>query len=129
MKTTEKEHATSVKQQTNFPMIFIVGNSRSGTTMMGRILGNNPNVFTFHELHFFEQLWSTRDSNRLFSKKKGEKLLLCKIDKYYVKLIKKMKILEKLIRILICFYLEILNILLRFVRMKKIKKTNISKNI
>ncbi|OHB70947.1 MAG: hypothetical protein A2W17_03420 [Planctomycetes bacterium RBG_16_41_13] len=75
MKTTEKEHATSVKQQTNFPMIFIVGNSRSGTTMMGRILGNNPNVFTFHELHFFEQLWSTRDSNRLFSKKKGEKLL------------------------------------------------------
>jgi len=38
-------------------MIFVVGNSRSGTTMMGRVLGNIPNVFTFHELHFFEYLW------------------------------------------------------------------------
>ena len=37
--------------------IFIAGNSRSGTTMMGRVLGNNEKVFTFHELHFFEQLW------------------------------------------------------------------------
>lgn len=39
-------------------MIFVVGNSRSGTTMMGRILGNHPDVFTFGELHFFGQLWS-----------------------------------------------------------------------
>ena len=39
-------------------MIFIVGNSRSGTTMMGRILGNHSDVFTFGELHFFGQLWS-----------------------------------------------------------------------
>lgn len=38
--------------------IFVVGNSRSGTTMMGRILGNHPEIFTFHELHFFEQLVS-----------------------------------------------------------------------
>ena len=36
--------------------IFIVGNSRSGTTMLARILGNHDNVFTFHEIHFFEQL-------------------------------------------------------------------------
>ncbi len=39
-------------------MLFVVGNSRSGTTMMGRILGNHPDVFTFGELHFFGQLWS-----------------------------------------------------------------------
>lgn len=39
-------------------LIFVVGNSRSGTTMMGRILGNHPEIFTFHELHFFEQLVS-----------------------------------------------------------------------
>lgn len=39
-------------------MIFVVGNSRSGTTMMGRILGNHEEVFTFGELHFFGQLWS-----------------------------------------------------------------------
>ena len=38
-------------------MIFVVGNSRSGTTMMGRVLGNIPTVYTFHELHFFEYLW------------------------------------------------------------------------
>lgn len=38
-------------------MIFVVGNSRSGTTMMARILGKNPSVFMFEELHFFEQLW------------------------------------------------------------------------
>lgn len=38
-------------------LIFVVGNSRSGTTMMGRILGGHNDVFTFNELHFFEQLW------------------------------------------------------------------------
>ena len=37
-------------------MIFIVGNSRSGTTMMGRIFGKHPKVYTFGELHFFGQL-------------------------------------------------------------------------
>lgn len=38
--------------------VFIVGSSRSGTTMMGRILGRHPAVHTFNELHFFEQIWS-----------------------------------------------------------------------
>lgn len=33
--------------------IFIVGNSRSGTTMLGRIIGQNSKVYTFDELHFF----------------------------------------------------------------------------
>ena len=37
-------------------MIFIVGNSRSGTTMLGRIFGMNTRVHTFGELHFFEQM-------------------------------------------------------------------------
>ncbi len=37
--------------------ILVVGSSRSGTTMMGRVLGRHPRVFTFDELHFFEQLW------------------------------------------------------------------------
>ena len=39
-------------------IIIVVGNSRSGTTMMGRILGGHREVFTFNELHFFEQLWA-----------------------------------------------------------------------
>jgi hypothetical protein len=38
--------------------VFVVGSSRSGTTMMGRILGRHPAVHTFNELHFFEQIWS-----------------------------------------------------------------------
>ncbi|MDH3691074.1 MAG: sulfotransferase, partial [Gammaproteobacteria bacterium] len=35
--------------------LFVVGNSRSGTTMLGRALGRHSNIHTFHELHFFEQ--------------------------------------------------------------------------
>lgn len=42
-------------------MIFIVGNSRSGTTMLGRILGMHRLVYTFGELHFFEQLVEEKD--------------------------------------------------------------------
>lgn len=42
-------------------MIFIVGNSRSGTTMLGRIFGLNSHVHTFDELHFFEQQISIED--------------------------------------------------------------------
>jgi len=46
--------------------VFVVGNSRSGTTMMGHILRNHPKIFTlYHELHFFEQLCTPRDYNRL----------------------------------------------------------------
>ena len=47
-----------------FKPIFIVGNSRSGTTLMGSILGLNPNVFTFEELHFFGTLWSQSDRDK-----------------------------------------------------------------
>jgi len=64
----------------NTKQIFVVGNSRSGTTMMGRIIGNHSSVFTFRELHFFGQLWSSKDENKLLSKKESIKLfskLLC----------------------------------------------------
>lgn len=54
--------------------IFIVGSSRSGTTMMSRILGRAPEVFTFNELHFFEQLWSTKDRGRLMEWREVQKL-------------------------------------------------------
>lgn len=38
--------------------IFVVGNSRSGTTLLGSVIGRHPEVHMFRELHFFEQLWS-----------------------------------------------------------------------
>lgn len=46
-------------------MIFVAGNSRSGTTMMSRVLGSHPSVFTFGELHFFEQMHSPDDTRGL----------------------------------------------------------------
>lgn len=54
--------------------IFIVGSSRSGTTMMGRVLGNHPSVFTFKELHFFGTLW-TNNSELILNKKQQIDLL------------------------------------------------------
>jgi hypothetical protein len=41
-------------------VLFVVGNSRSGTTMLGRIFGRHSRVHTFGELHFFEQWVSAR---------------------------------------------------------------------
>lgn len=60
-------------------MLFVVGNSRSGTTMMGRILGSHSDVFTFGELHFFGQLWSPA-SKSVLETEQAEELaakLLC----------------------------------------------------
>ncbi len=52
-------------------MFFVVGNSRSGTTMMGRILGQHSEVFMFHELHFFEQLWDPSGGEVLYNRDKA----------------------------------------------------------
>lgn len=54
-------------------IIFVVGSSRSGTTMMGRIVGSHPDVFTFHELHFFEQLWDG-ESNAILLAREAHRL-------------------------------------------------------
>jgi hypothetical protein len=57
------------------PYFFIVGNSRSGTTMMLRILNNHPKVFVLNELHFFEQLWTPSDKNVILSKEAATLLI------------------------------------------------------
>tara|TARA_B100000945_G_scaffold312964_1_gene308239 strand:- start:577 stop:1590 length:1014 start_codon:yes stop_codon:yes gene_type:complete len=54
--------------------IFVVGSSRSGTTMMGRILGKSPSVFTFRELHFFGTIWTNNNNREL---NKNEQIDLC----------------------------------------------------
>lgn len=38
--------------------VFIAGSSRSGTTMLARMLDRHPEVASLRELHFFEELWS-----------------------------------------------------------------------
>lgn len=49
-------------------IFFIVGNSRSGTTMMRRVLGQHPDIFMLEEMHFFEQLWSSGDIQKVLSR-------------------------------------------------------------
>jgi len=45
--------------------IFVLGYGRSGTTMMGRILGNHPDIYMFRELNFFEKLWDRKQEQPL----------------------------------------------------------------
>ena len=61
-------------KEATFKPIFIVGNSRSGTTLMGSILGLNPEVFTFEELHFFGTLWSQSDRHTKLTSNQAEAL-------------------------------------------------------
>ena len=56
-------------------IIFVVGNSRSGTTMMSRILGLNQDVHTFQEIHFFEWIASSEDLNKTILEDDAIKLL------------------------------------------------------
>ncbi|MEZ5027104.1 MAG: sulfotransferase [Chitinophagales bacterium] len=49
-------------------IIFIVGNSRSGTTMLLRVFNNHPELMVLNELHFFEQLWSPQDKGKNITK-------------------------------------------------------------
>ena len=37
--------------------VFVVGNSRSGTTLMSRVLGKHSEVYQLNELHFYEELY------------------------------------------------------------------------
>jgi hypothetical protein len=64
---------------TKTKQIFIVGSSRSGTTMMGRILANHSDIFTFKELHFFGTIWTNNSESNLDKKQQIDLLsrLLC----------------------------------------------------
>jgi len=48
--------------------IFIVGSSRSGTTMMNRILGKNSKVVALNELHYLGAIWDINEPMKMLSK-------------------------------------------------------------
>jgi len=60
-------------------VFFITGNSRSGTTMMMRIMNNHSTVHSINEPHFFEKLWSPEDE--------GEKITVASAKELYAKLL------------------------------------------
>jgi len=75
-------------------MIFVVGNSRSGTTMMAKLLSKSGKVHFFGEIHFFEQLWNPEEKSVLNvedAKKLAKKLYAIENEGY----LKKIKNLEK----------------------------------
>ena len=49
--------------------IYVLGNSRSGTTMMGRILNNHSDIYTFNELHFFEEIYTDKNAQTPLNRK------------------------------------------------------------
>ena len=53
---------------TDLPLVFIVGNSRSGTTMMMRIMNNHNMIHSINEPHFFEKMWTPKDDGKLISR-------------------------------------------------------------
>src|SRR3982751_4280469 len=55
-------------------VVFITGNSRTGTSMVSKILGNNESIYGFKELHFFEQLWYPEKNTDELTKEEGVKL-------------------------------------------------------
>lgn len=59
----------------NVSTIFIVGSSRSGTTMTSRMLNKHTNIFTFNELHFYEQLWREQDQTKILNQQQAIELL------------------------------------------------------
>lgn len=59
---------SQVKNLYQKPLFFITGNSRSGTTMMMRIMNNHPEVHSINEPHFFEKMWSPGDEGKVIDR-------------------------------------------------------------
>ena len=53
--------------------VYIVGNSRSGTTLMARMLGQHSKVLYLPETHFFGELWEPDAKSRTLSSEQAIK--------------------------------------------------------
>lgn len=56
-------------------MIFVVGNSRSGTTMMARMLGRHSKIHAFGELHIIERLVTPSNMGGGITKEEATKIV------------------------------------------------------
>ena len=61
--------------QSQDPIVFITGNSRSGTTLMMRLLNNHKQVHAINEPHFFETMWSNSDKGKIITSFQARELL------------------------------------------------------
>jgi hypothetical protein len=66
--------AGSTLDMINSP-VFVVGSSRSGTTMIGRVLNQHSAIRTFPELHFFEQLCESGEMASVMDRQDAERLM------------------------------------------------------
>lgn len=48
-----------------FKYIFIIGSSRSGTTMMSRVFNQHSSIYTFKEIHFFNQIYTKYNNKKI----------------------------------------------------------------
>jgi len=62
------------------PLLFITGNSRSGTTMLSRIIGKHSHFFSFRELHFFETMYSPENQQKELSEQEAVNLAARLLD-------------------------------------------------
>jgi len=50
---------------TDTELLFVTGASRSGTTMLNRVLGAHEKILGMNELHFFGDIWNPADNSSL----------------------------------------------------------------
>jgi hypothetical protein len=62
-------------------LVFVVGNSRSGTTMVARMLGLHSAIHTVREVHFFEELWVPEDRGRVLDRGAALKLAVTLVQR------------------------------------------------
>ena len=63
----------------NIKQIFVVGSGRSGTTMIGRVLNNHKDIFTFNEIHFLGWLCSKKDIDNFIDRQDA----ICLLSKLF----------------------------------------------